>query len=102
MTAEKEELLLTLADHADTMHLALEGSSENDTRFNLGHLAMCARIFKSVFLTEPSSEVLKFVALENTSFRLGTPSDERGVIAKESWAIVEPSLKDFVGTSADA
>ena len=102
MTPEKEELLLTLADHTDTMHLALEGASQNDRLIYLGHLAMCARIFKSISLDEPSNDVLKFVSLENSSFTLGTPNDERGAISKESWAIVERNLKEFLGNRADA
>ncbi len=98
MNSDKENLLLHLADHTGTMDLALEGANPNDKMIYLGHLAMCARLFRSLHLGE-TSEVLQIARVEDSAFRLGTPSDERGMIAKESWAAVRALLDSYLGRS---
>ncbi len=100
MNPDKENLLLHLSDHTGTIDLALEGASSNDKMIYLGHLAMCARLFRFLYLDEPM-EALEISRLEDSAFRLGTPSDERGMIAKESWAIIRSLLLPYLG-QADA
>lgn len=104
MNPAKETLLLHLADYTETIHLALEGSNVHaDHRMiYLGHLAMCARIFKSVYLGEAADIVMQFVRIEHLAFRFGTPNTERGAITKEAWSIFEPILLSYLTPTKDA
>ncbi len=104
MNTAKDELLLQLADYTGTIHLALEGKNvrPDHSMIYLGHLAMCARIFKSVYLGEPVNEVLRFVRIEQSAFKFGTPSTERGALTKEAWGIFEPFVLSYLANAIDA
>jgi hypothetical protein len=86
------------------MHLALEGNglSFDDRLRYLGHLAMCARLFKAVMLDEPVEFMEECISIENRSFGYATPRDERGVIAKESWSVLSPVLEQYIALLRDA
>ena len=98
MNEERESLLIHLADYADILHRALEGKDGNfDERLiYLGHLAMCARIFKSIYLDEPLSELETFLKIETGSYKFGTPKNEKGSIAKEAWDIFSKFLSGYI------
>lgn len=98
MNCNLDTILLGLADHTEVIHQALEGKNLTfeDRMIYLGHLAMCARIFKAVYLGESSRQVLAFIRIEQSAFKLGTPSDERGIIARQSWTILKPLLEQYL------
>ena len=103
MDLSRHNLLLNLADYTDTLHLALEGKDLNvDERLTyLGHLAMCARIFKSVYLDEPVELLEQILRIESASFRFGTPNNERGAIASEAWGVFSNILESYVTARKD-
>jgi hypothetical protein len=94
MRSEKESVLISLSDHTEVIHQALEGKnlSFEERMIYLGHLGMCARLFKAVCLGESRELIDPLIRIEQSSFRLGTPSDQRGLIARESWSLLEPVL----------
>lgn len=104
MNALQKQVLLSIADHANVMHLALEGKdlSFDDRLRYLGHLAMCARLFKTVILQESNELMETCVSIENSAFRYATPNDERGRISRESWVILLPVLQQYMAMSRDA
>jgi hypothetical protein len=94
-----ENLLLNLAEHSQILHLALEdqGLKSFDERLTyLGHLAMCARIFKTVYLQHSKLELEKIWQVEKNSYRFGLPNDERGDIVRESWNNLNKSIELFL------
>lgn len=104
MNATQHQVLLRIADHADVMHLALEGGnmSFDDRLRYLGHLAMCARLFKIILLEESTDLLETCVSIENSSFGFATPRDERGSIAKESCGLLLPVLEQYIEMVRDA
>lgn len=86
------------------MYLALKGSdmSFDDHLRYLGHLAMCARLFKIILLEESTDLLETCVSIENSSFGFATPRDERGRIAKESWDLLLPVLEQYIEMARDA
>ena len=101
MDALKHNLLLNLADYTDVVHLALEGKDLDfdDRIWYLGHLAMCGRIFKSVYLDEPVENLEQFLRIENASFTIGARHDERGAIARDAWRQFAPMLTSYIALS---
>jgi len=99
VTPLKENLLLNLADYTDMMHEAFEGKdlTQDERLIYLGHLAMCARMFKAVCLDEPDL-LIRFVGIENSSYKFGTPNNQRGAIAREAWRIVEQLLRTYIAS----
>ncbi len=94
-----ENLLLNLADHAQILHLALEGPNFRnfDQRLiYLGHLAMCARFFKIVYLRHPRDELEMIFEIEKKSYAFGMPNDERSAIVKESWENLQDALNKYI------
>lgn len=86
---------MSIADHNEVMHRALEGKNLpfDERIIYLGHLGMRARLFKAICLDETPELIDPLIRIEQSSFRLGTPSDQRGVLARESWSLlVEPVL----------
>jgi hypothetical protein len=98
MRPEKESVLISLSDHTEVMHQALEGKNLpfEERMIYLGHLGMCARLFKGVCLDESRELIDPLIRIEQSSFRLGTPSDQRGLIARESWSLLEPILLRYL------
>lgn len=98
MSPEKESILISLSDHAEVMHQALEGGDLpfEERMIYLGHLGMCSRLFKGICLDDPRGLIDPFIRIEQSSFRLGTPSDQRGLIARESWFLLEPVLLHYL------
>ncbi len=94
----KHSLLLNLADYSETIHLALEGVNlDLDERmFYLGHLAMCARIFKAVYLNQTSETLESMISIETSSFKLGTPRNARGDLSREAWELFSMSLFSYI------
>jgi len=97
---KKHDLLLNLADYTNLLHLALEGDDvpTNDRMIYLGHLAMCARIFKTIYLEEAVNELDIYLSIENGAYLIGTPNNERGVLTKEAWNTFSPMLKKYIET----
>jgi hypothetical protein len=97
MNELKHNLLLHLADHTQVMDLAFEGNDlDFDERLRyLGHLAMCARFFKSIYLDEATESLETYFSVEHSSFRFN-PIDERGAIAKESWNELSKILQHYM------
>jgi hypothetical protein len=93
----KQNILMNLADYTQTIEFALEGDNlDFDERlFYLGHLAMCARLFKSIYLNE-HHDLGTMIKLESNSYKLGTPRNERGDIAKEAWALFADYLNVYI------
>lgn len=93
----KENILMDLADYSQIIDLALKGENlDFDERlFYLGHLAMCARIFKSIYLNEHTN-LGALIKLETYSYKLGTPRNERSDIAKEAWALFANYLNVYI------
>lgn len=93
----KENILMDLADYCQIIDLALEGENlDFDERlFYLGNLAMCARLFKSIYLNE-QSDLGPLIKLESNSYKLGTPRNERGDIAKEAWELFANYLNVYI------
>jgi len=98
MNEAQQSFLIDLAEYADVLHLALEGKDRNfDERLiYLGHLAMCARIFKSVCLGEPLSELETFLKIEAGAYKIGTPKNEKGSITKEAWDSFSQILSNYI------
>src|SRR5437016_2716752 len=94
----RHDLLISLADYTAAIHLALEGKDlSTDERLTyLGHLAMCARVFKSVYLEESVDSLEQILKIEDASFKFGTPNNERGTIAKEAWGLFSNTLQMYV------
>jgi len=94
----KHNLLLDLADYSATIDLALKGKDldVDDRLWYLGHLAMCARIFKSVYLDEPVESLEQIHRIESASFRIGARNDERGAIARDAWELFSSTLQSYV------
>ncbi len=93
----KQNILMNLADYIQTIHFALEGENlDFDERlFYLGHLAMCARLFKSIYLNE-HPDLGTLIKLESYSYKQGTPRNERGDKAKEAWALFANYLNLYI------
>ena len=94
----KENILMDLADYAQIMDLALEGQDlDFDERlFYLGHLAMCARLFKSIYLNEQHDSLRSLIKLESYSYMFGTPRNEKGDLAKEAWTLFSNYLQVYI------
>ncbi|WP_043888185.1 hypothetical protein [Methylophaga thiooxydans] len=94
MDESKDWALINLSDFAGLLDQALEGEGLDfdDRIFYTGHLATCARMFRSIILSEPSSELLKLIDLESTSYKLASRPNERGAIVKEGWLSIQPIL----------
>ncbi|MGF1690703.1 hypothetical protein [Photobacterium kagoshimensis] len=90
----KEYILCNLADLTEVLHLALEGNDVDASHreIYLGHLAMCARLFKIIQLNQGNQEFNRILNLEARVYRLATPNDDRGKIVKEAWEQVFPIL----------
>jgi hypothetical protein len=103
MRQEKESLLICLADHTEVMHQAHEGKNLpfEERMIYLGHLGMCARLFKAICLDEPRAIIDPSIRIEQSSFRLGTSTDQRGLIARESWYLFEPVLLRFLNNQTN-
>lgn len=88
---------MNLADYTKTIDFALEGENlDYDERlFYLGHLAMCARIFKSIYLNEHTN-LGTLIKLETYSYKLWTPRNERGDITKEAWSLFSDYLTIYI------
>lgn len=93
----KQNILMNLADYTQTIEFALEGDNlDFDERlFYHGHLAMCTRLFKSIYLNE-HHDLGTLIKLESNSYKLGTPRNERGDIAKEAWALFADYLNVYI------
>ena len=104
MKSDKELLLIGLSDHTQVMHLALESPNLpfEERLIYLGHLGMCARLFRSICLNDPLDSMEPIIRIEQSSFRYGTPSDQRGNLAKQSWALFESSLLRYLNEQAQA
>lgn len=94
----KHNLLIDLADYTATIDLALEGKDlDFDERlWYLGHLAMCGRVFKSVYLDEHVESLERILKIEDASFTIGARNNERGAIAKEAWELFSNTLQLYV------
>lgn len=98
----KDKLLLDLAEHTQILHLALEGEQLKDFDERLlytGHLAMCARLFKIVYLNQPIEELETVFRIESSSYGYATPNDERGSIVKESWGYLRNAVAKYICVS---
>lgn len=82
MSVEENEIFTLLAAHADAIDTALESKENNfDMRvLYLGHLAMCARIFKIIYQCEDVRDLERIYRIEQSSFRLATPPTLEGSI----------------------
>jgi len=62
----KHNLLLNLADYTAVIDVALEGEGLDldDRLWYLGPLAMCSRVFKSVYLDEPLESLEQILRIE--------------------------------------
>lgn len=102
MRPEKETLLICLSNHTEVMHQALESKNLHSgvRMIFLGHLAMCARIFKSICLDESREFVDRIIHIEDSSFGLGTPNNQHGLLARESWSLLQPALLAYLDDSA--
>ena len=71
MDKAKEWALMSLSDFCGLLDQALEGQDLDfeDRIFYTGHLATCARIFRTIILSESSDELLKLIDLESTSYK---------------------------------
>ncbi len=98
MRRDKESILVSISDHAEVMNHALEGKNLpfEERMIYLGHLGMCARLLKAVCLDETRELIDPLIRIEQLSFRLGTPRDQRGMIARESWSLLEPVLLRYL------
>ncbi len=94
----KRNLLANLADYTNAIHIVFEGRDHNfDERLvYLGHLAMCARIFKSVYLGESAESLEVYLKIENGSFKFGTPRNELGARAREAWGIFSAIYQSYI------
>jgi len=94
----KHNLLLNLADYTAIIDLALEGKDldMDDRLWYLGHLAMCGRVFKSVYLDEPIEPLEQILYIENASFTIGARNDERGAISRDAWRVFSPMLESYI------
>lgn len=100
----KHTLLINLADYTELLHLALEGKgiSADDRQIYLGHLAMCARIFKVVYLSQQISELETIIKIEDGAYLFGTPNNERGELVKDGWNVFLPFLNAYISNAKKA
>lgn len=98
MNGYKHTLLINLADYTELIHLALEGNdvSADDRLIYLGHLAMCARIFKVVYLSQQINELETIIKIENGAYLIGTPNNERGTLVKDGWNMFSSFLSAYI------
>jgi hypothetical protein len=100
MSVEENEMFTLLAAHADAIDNALQSKEKNfDTRMlYLGHLAMCARIFKIIYRCEDVGDLEKIHRIEQASFRLATPPTSAGSSIKATWCPLSVAVLKYIDT----
>ena len=97
MDEAKNWALINLSDFIGLLDQAIGGDDLDfdDRIFYTGHMASCARIFRSIYLNEPSMDLLSLIDLESKAYRLASRPNKRGALVKEGWFTIQPILQQY-------
>ncbi len=93
----RDELTIVLAEYTQVIHDALEHETDHENRPHyLGHLAMCARMFKILHLDQPIRELEQIHRIESQSHIMVRLPGEVAAATRDAWQAFAPKLRVFI------